>query len=229
VNANPVMYPLSSPDPLRVDFQRDRVVVVHHALPSSLIARWRYHALGLRRFAATVTRRESGFDLIYRVLTGDHIRVHWPELFAFYNNGDLLAWVKNVTGDSTTSLSQHIRSAVNLNILDTTDCRYRWHFDVMSYTVLLYLTDCAPQDGGALNLIPDCQKHIPPDLATARITQIWPRAGTIVVMDGTRCYHSVAPMLRKALRLSVPLVFPNSEASVRRPPGLDAYLYPRAA
>ena len=117
----------------------------------------------MKRFARTVTRQETGFELAYRVVTGDDIQTHWPELFAFYNDGYLLNWVKNVTGDSTIDISQHIQSAVNLNILDTRTFRYRWHFDAVCYTALLYLTDVRPRDGGALKLIPNCQRQIPPD------------------------------------------------------------------
>lgn len=219
-------YFLPNPGPLRPNFQRDRFVVVPHALPASLVSHWRQHAQSLKGIARTITRQEAGFELIYRVVTGDDIRTHWPELFAFYNDGHVLDWFKQVTGDNTVHTSPHIQSAVNLNILDSANFLYRWHFDAVCYTALLYLTDVLPEDGGALKLIPNCQQHVPPDLAAAAITQIWPRAGTMVVMDGTRCYHSVAPMLRDVLRLSVPLVFPNSETTTR-PPGLDSYLYDR--
>jgi hypothetical protein len=159
---------------------------------------------------------------------GHDIRTHWPELFEFYNSRYLLAWLKRITGDNTIQTSQHLESALNLNILDSSDFVYRWHFDAVSFTVILYLTDVLPQDGGALRLIPDCRPHIAPDISASKVVEIRPRAGTILVMDGTRCYHSVAPLLRKVLPLSIPLVYPNNEASTR-PSGLDSYLYDQAA
>jgi hypothetical protein len=64
----------------------------------------------------------------------------------------------------------------------------------------------------------------PPDTSTAGIVSLVPARGTIVVVDGTRCYHRVTPLLRPALRLSVPLVFPNAQG-LSRPTGLDPYLY----
>jgi hypothetical protein len=35
-------------------------------------------------------------------------------------------------------------------------------------------------------------------------------------------------LLRPSMRLSIPLVYPNTKA-VRRPPGLDTYLYKESA
>ena len=182
----------------------------------------------MTRYARTITRREEGFELAYRVVTGDDIRTHWRELFAFYNDDSLLDWIRIITGDKTTGVSRHIQSALNLNILDSKDSLYRWHFDAVSYTAILYLTDVRPQDGGALRVVANCEPHLPPDLVKAKIVEIWPSAGTLVLMDGTRCYHSVSPMLQEARRFSIPLVFPNGEAAAR-PLGLDSYLYDSAA
>lgn len=218
---------LPAPGSFRPNFQRDRFVVVPHALPAALVNHWRQHVETLKPIARTITRKEAGFELVYRVVTGEDIRTHWPDLFAFYNDGHVLDWFKQVTGDNSIHTSPHIQSAINLNILDSANFLYRWHFDAVAYTALLYLTDVVPEDGGALKLVPNCPRHVPPDLDTAAVTQIRPGAGTIVVMDGTRCYHSVAPMLRNVLRLSVPLVFPNGEATAR-PACLDSYLYDRA-
>ena len=50
----------------------------------------------------------------------------------------------------------------------------------------------------------------------------------IALMDGTRCYHSAAPVLRPISRLSIPMVFPVSREH-ERPEGLDDYLYQAAS
>ena len=221
-------YRLKNPGRYHDDFQRNCFVAVPGALPPELVSRWRHQALHMMRYARTVTRREEGFELAYRVITGDDIRAHWRELFDFYNRGELLEWIGTVTGDNQVRISQEIQSALNLNILDTTASLYRWHFDAVPYTAIFYLTDVRPRDGGALRLIANCEPHVPPDIAASKIVEIFPRAGTMLLMDGTRCYHNVAPMLRAAVRLSVPLVFPGKQASAR-PPGLDSYLYDRAA
>ena len=51
-----------------------------------------------------------------------------------------------------------------------------------------------------------------------------PTAGTVVLMDGTRCLHRVSPIVGRHERISIPMVFtPNPEEP--RPAGLDDYLY----
>jgi hypothetical protein len=174
--------------------------------------------------ARTIRRSQVAFDLAYRVVTGDLIRALWPELFAFYQNANTINWVKEITGRRRIRTSDHLLSAVNLNIMNSTDAVYRWHFDAVPYTALIYLTETHPEDGGALELVAGCTAHKPPDLSTEPVVRHFPKAGTIVLMDGTRCYHHVAPLTRPTLRLSVPLVYPDGEAK-DRPAGLDSYLY----
>jgi 2OG-Fe(II) oxygenase superfamily len=192
-----------------------------------LVARWRQRALQMVEHARTIRRRDGAFDLVYRVVTGDVIRSKWPELFAFYQDEHTVEWIRQVTGDDAVCNSERILSAVNLNIMDSEQAVYRWHFDAVAYTVLIYLTDTKPEGGGALEMIPRCRPYEVPDLAAAQAVQLFPGAGTIVLMDGTRCYHRVSPMKRPTLRLSIPLVYPNTAAG-SCPAGLDSYLYDQA-
>ena len=60
-------------------------------------------------------------------------------------------------------------------------------------------------------------------LPPGTVMSIAPAAGSLVLMDGRRCAHAVAPLREDALRISVPMVFPEVED--RRPAGLDDYLY----
>src|ERR1041385_4012869 len=212
---------------LRRDFQRDNYVLVQRALPSELIARWRQEAEQLARYARTIRRVDNDFKLVYRVLTGEVIQQHWPELFAFYTDGSVLKWVKDVTGENAIYLSRHLQSAVNVNIMEGADSVYRWHFDAVPYTALLYLTDALPDDGGAVELVANCEPHQVPDLRNADVRRVWPKAGMLLLMDGTRCYHRVDRLLRPVTRYSVPLVYPNREDSLR-PAGLDDYLFDTA-
>jgi hypothetical protein len=55
-----------------------------------------------------------------------------------------------------------------------------------------------------------------------------PKEGDAVLMDGTSCYHRVAPILRSHIRISVPMVFPRTSTHLR-PSTLDNYLYTEAA
>ena len=209
---------------LASDFERLGYRILTAGLPIPLLQSWHGEALRLMKYAHTVRRSSGSDDLVYRVMTGDAIRRHWPELYAFYQDERTVKWVREITGRRTLAPSKHVVSGVNLNILDSVQAVYRWHFDAVPYTVLIYLTETVAEDGGALELVPGCRHHQMPDLSQAEIVTHYPRAGTIVVMDGTRCYHRVAPLLRPALRLSIPLVYTNQEAEPR-PRGLDSYLY----
>lgn len=205
-------------------FRAAGYVVVPQALPRDTVDRWRHDAVRMTQYARSIRRTDGEFQLTYRVVTGDSIRDLWPELFAFYTDQSVLDWVKHVTCATAIYASANLQSAVNLNIMDDTDSVYRWHFDAEPYTALLYLNDLSPEDGGALEIIPNCAPHQVPDPNTARPIQLVPAAGTLLLMDGTRCYHRATPMLRPALRFSVPMVYPD-RVSAQRPAGLDSYLY----
>lgn len=215
-------------DNLRRAFQKNGYAAIPNALPSELIARWRQKAEHLKANALTIHRSDGSFELVYRVVPGEVIQAQWPELFAFYHDPDVIAWIKDVTGEQSIYTSSSLRSAVNLNIMESADSVYRWHFDAVPYTMLLYLNDIVPSDGGAMQMVPGCKPHVQPDLDNAEVIELWPTAGTLVLMDGTRCYHRVSKLLRPSTRLSIPLVYPNKEP-IQRPPGLDAYLYKESA
>lgn len=209
---------------LRQQFRDNSYAVAPCALPHEMVERWRHDAERLSCHARSIQRTEGNFQLTYRVVTGDHIREYWPELFAFYCGPAVHDWVQYVTGEDAISTSANLRSAVNLNIMDQVDSVYRWHFDAEPYTVLLYLTGVQAEDGGALEIIPNCSRHqVPSDHASP--IRLFPPAGTLLVMDGTRCYHRATAMLRPVVRFSVPMVFPKLENANDRPAGLDSYLY----
>lgn len=218
----------SVPNILRREFQKNGYAAIANALPAEFIARWRQRAELLKSKALTIHRSDGSFELVYRVVPGEVIQAQWPELFAFYNDPEVIAWIKDVTGEETICTSSSLRSAVNLNIMESADSIYRWHFDAVPYTMLLYLNDIVPRDGGAMQMVPGCKPHVQPDLDNAEVVELWPTAGTLVLMDGTRCYHRVSKLLRPNTRLSIPLVYPNTEAA-QRPSGLDAYLYKESA
>ena len=95
----------------RARFERNRFIAVPGAIPASLVTRWRQHAYRIKQYARTVVRHETGLDLAYRVVTGDNIQAHWPELFAFYSDRSLLSWLKEIAGDDMIQTSSHVQSA----------------------------------------------------------------------------------------------------------------------
>ena len=206
------------------DFRQNGYISLPHVLPAELTERWRQKSQQLKGGALTIKRSEGGFELVYRVVTGNVIQDQWPELFAFYKDPQVLEWIRDISEEDEICTSSFLRSAVNLNIMESTDSVYRWHFDAVPYTMLIYLNDIVAQDGGAMEMVPGCRPHTVPDLAKSPIVQLWPTAGTWVLMDGTRCYHRVSQLLHPYTRLSIPLVYPNTKQD-QRPAGLDAYLY----
>ncbi len=217
---------LRLPDPHRFQqqFQQDHFVAVPKALPQSLVKQWRKKAQQITRYARQIQHNTDELQLVYEVVTGETIKERWPGLFAFYQNPGMLDWIRRITSERAIYTSSHLQSAANLNIMSSVRSVYRWHFDAVAYTVLIYLTDVAPGNGGALELVPRCQpQKAPPDAEHRRI-QLWPKAGTLVLMDGTRCYHRVARLRHPITRLSIPLVYPNSQHATRDA-ALDSYLY----
>ena len=218
------------------EFAKSHAAVIYDALPPQVVAEWRAISSDLVTcFGIDIERRSAHHLLTYRVVTGDVLRRHAPEIFAFYSAPETADWVRQITGAPSIVTSARERSAININCLERPGERYRWHFDAIPYTLLLYLTDHAAEDGGALELCacpPARADHAdrsparepdPLEVEREKIS-ITPRAGMMVLMDGTRCYHSVAPVLRPISRLSIPMVFPVSREH-ERPDGLDDYLY----
>jgi hypothetical protein len=202
-------------------------VVVQNALPASETKRWRQQATRISRLARPIVRNENGAELVYRVVTGTQIYSHWPELFTFYESKALHEWIAVVTGEERIFRSNHLESGLNLNVMEGRGSVYRWHFDAIPYTALFYLTDAKLEDGGALEVVVSDRPHKVPVVCEPDTIRVWPKGGMMVLMDGTRCYHHVTPILKRGLRLSIPMVFPAKIAE--RPAGLDAYLYDAAA
>lgn len=166
----------------------------------------------LRQCGTTVNRVKDGETLWYRVVTGERIRSEGSALFSLYSSPALLDWMRELADAPRLDVSAHLRSAVNVNCLHRTGQGYPWHRDAVPYTCLLFLTSL-PDDAGGELLI----RAADDTLETVR-----PRAGDLLVMDGTRCPHAVAPLTTSRLRVSLPMVYPS--VSVERP-GLDDHLY----
>lgn len=197
-------------------FARDGWAIVEGALSAQQCEQWRQEALAIvQRHALHVDRTAGGSRLHYGVVLGDVICKQWPELFEFYTSEETLLWMRGVTGATAIYTSPYVRSAVNINVLSVPGEMYPWHFDVTPYTLLLFLTTSTVGDGGALDLLsPEHSQEI----------SVLPRAGDVVVMDGTRCRHRVREILRPHLRVSIPFVFPPTPTHHRRAE-LDEYLY----
>ena len=212
-------------------FQKHKYLICKSFLPPEISHRWRQKALALSAGCASSVEKQArdGAGLLrYSVVTGQVIKARWPELFAAYSGSEWKGWIKAITGESEIFVSPHLESAININVLAKVGDVYRWHFDAVAYTLLLYLSDSNPEDGGALELFPTQRQESEKILIRGEKAVYVPRAGDAVLMDGTSCYHRVAPILRSHIRISVPMVLPRTSSHLR-PSALDNYLYKEAA
>ena len=115
--------------------------------------------------------------------------------------------------------SSHLRSGLNVIRMCRPGHQYLWHRDSQPFTLLLYLA--AVGTGGVLELAAEASSGSGPGADAVAVT---PRAGTVVLFDGLRCWHRVTPMAGVGLRLSVPMAYPT-RAVVERPSGRDDRLY----
>jgi hypothetical protein len=202
-----------APD-VQADFRRRGFVVVREFLNSdysSILSTLASQAID--RFGRHITRPSATETLDYRVVTGEIVESDARPLFELYTSSQLIDWICDVTtvGDLTTSPYQ--RSAININCLHRAGQRYPWHTDAVPFTAVLFLTTSEPADGGEFLIRPFDQEVI----------EVRPTKGDLLLMDGKRCAHAVAPLRRDSVRITVPMVYPAQR--VERPPGLDDYLY----
>ena len=71
------------------------------------------------RYALHIRRSSEGSTLDYRVVTGDVIQKDAASIYEMYESTELLEWIRRVTATETVGRSPHVRSAVNINVLDT--------------------------------------------------------------------------------------------------------------
>ena len=209
---------LPEPAALQEEFGRRGVVALRGVLGDRDVCQLMHLAEELiRRYEIAVNRDDDRNRLWYGVVTGDRVSTEGQRLFEFYTSTAMVEWVRQLTGASSVAPSEHLRSAININCLAEAGQRYRWHRDAVPYTALLFLTSLQASDGGEFLIRP----------ADGGLLRIRPAAGDLVLMDGTRCPHAVAPLRRRALRITVPMVYVDRAAA--RPAGLDEYLYRGAA
>ena len=210
------MFDLPLPLELAPQFAADAYVICEDVVAPARAGELRGRALRIAASRASRIDRTSGEHLLrYRVVTGDAVAAEWPELFGVYQSSELSRWVTAVTGAQALRPSSHVRSAININVMGEPGETYRWHTDAAGFTLLLYLSDSREEDGGALEMrLPENDRE----------TKWMPLGGALVLMDGTRCLHRVAPIVRRHERISIPMVFVREDDD-RRPQALDGYIY----
>jgi hypothetical protein len=208
------MMQLPNTDEAYASLQKSGFVLAHAVLPKADIEQLTALAVDVvTDFGVHITRQSGDETLDYHVVTGDRIRASAAPLFGLYAADSLLAWARCATRRDHLSLSSHLQSAININYLNRTGQHYPWHVDAVPFTALLFLTTLPKSAGGEFLI----------RTPGTRVTEIRPNSGDLLLMDGHRCPHAVAPLRQNACRLTVPMVYPAQQ--LKRPAGLDDYLY----
>lgn len=110
--------------------------------------------------------------------------------------------------------SENLKSGTNINLLKGKNARYEWHVDSNPLTGVLFVTTHKKNDGGELVF----------KLPTETLT-VYPKSGTLILFDAREIPHTVLPLQKEGIRVSVPLNFYNRGQVQTRPDDLDSYIY----
>lgn len=211
-------------------FQKNGFALLRNFLTPDRVNEWaKISKELLARYGHPIERKVAGKWLSYTVIPGEIIRRRTPEIYRFYRSQAMRQFIQKITSAEKMYTSQHLRSSININYLHTPRQVYRWHFDAEPYTAVLFLTSLKEQDGGAFRARPPRRRDYdarssPKGSARGEVRPIRHKAGNLVIMDGSICAHSVAPLRRDCDRVTLIMVYPDS-LGWHRPPKLDDYLY----
>jgi hypothetical protein len=189
------------------------------------------------REAPLVLRRDDHRPLRYRVLDGEAVHAHLPELEELARA--VQARVRDGGWGEVAPIANR-RVAVNVNITEPGGA-YRWHYDRNAVTAILYLnaveggeTECYPgyrlrlRSPALAGVQRACDAVVRGAIFTLGLrptTIVAPVPGTLVIMRGDRCLHSVRAAHGPGDRVAVVMAFDAPGARYHGEPELDRYLY----
>lgn len=184
-----------------------------------------------------VYRKVRGRSLNYKVIDGKQIREHLPEIDRLYR--EINPFVNQAIARDLTPL-KNVQVGVNVNITSPGG-EYRWHYDRNEVTGILYLNEV---EGGETECYPNhrvyvekwrysrMQRWLDGVMQSRAIRTLFgrqvlikPRRGSLVLMRGNRCLHSVRPVSGDADRINVILAYDVPDAGFTVEQKLDSYLY----
>lgn len=183
-----------------------------------------------------IERPGGARPLRYRVIDGEHVARWLPGVREVAER--VRRVVAGIAPDGAFFLDD-TAAAVNVNIVPPGGS-YRWHYDRNAYTGLVYLNAVAD---GEIELFPNYRLRLGPEGSLLqRLTDgtakndyvrallgkkvvVRPLPGTLLVMRGDRCLHSVAPVGGKADRVSLVTAFDLPGKTFAGGENLDRYLY----
>ena len=185
-----------------------------------------------------IHREARGRALRYSVIDGYQIRAQLPDVWNLYI-GPVRELLSKMAQQELDPLES--RAGVNVNIMAPGRSEYRWHFDRVPVTAVLYLNEVS---GGETELYPNVrfvlanQDRVRAQKLLDRVScstamrgilsrrvVVSPRAGRIVTFEGNRCWHSVRGVEGGNHRVNILLAYDREGAPSVAAEGLDAYLY----
>jgi hypothetical protein len=186
-----------------------------------------------------IYRPEKHRSLRYSVIDGDQIEKHLPEISTLYQ-GPVKQLVNQLTGEQYEQL-ENTRVGANVNIMPPIRSEYRWHYDRIKITAILYLNAV---EGGETELYPNYRillengnypqiQQFLDKLINIKIIRdifskkntVTPHPGRLVIMRGNKCWHSVRSVQGSQDRINVVLAYDVPGAQFPMEESLDKYLY----
>jgi len=184
-----------------------------------------------------IHRKARGRSLRYKVIDGEKIEQHLPEIAQLYQQINEL--VREIINQDLAPLDDK-KAGVNVNITERGGT-YKWHYDRNAVTMLLYLNEVI---GGELEFYPNyriflknkghtfLQRWLDGLLRVGIIRGLFgkkitvkPASGRLVVMAGNRSLHSVRAVEDDKERLNIVLAYDLPHTSFHAEKQLDTYLY----
>ncbi|MGR3179321.1 MAG: 2OG-Fe(II) oxygenase [Candidatus Anammoxibacter sp.] len=184
-----------------------------------------------------IYRKQRGRSLNYKVIDGKKIKENLIRIDLLYSS--INSVVNKTTGQEMTKL-KNVRVGVNVNITPSGG-EYRWHYDRNAITVILYLNEV---EGGETECYPNYRmflKKVRYSRLQRYIDSLWqmgfvrkifgkkvlikPCQGSLVLMYGNRCLHSVRKVQGSDDRINIILAYdiPNADFTIAEK--LDSYIY----
>lgn len=184
-----------------------------------------------------IYRQIKGRSLHYKVIDGEQIEQYLPVVWQLYQQVNEL--VNQVSGQIMAPLSNK-KVGVNINIVPIGG-EYRWHYDRNALTAILYLNQVM---GGDTELYPkyrlylhdkkhtSWQRYLDQVLSFTWVRTLFgkkvsvsPLPGTLVMIEGDRCLHSVNRVEGNQERINIILAYDRPGANFPAEKSLDRYLY----
>jgi hypothetical protein len=202
-------------------------------LRSALPDGWQLSVLDLvdRELATHVITPGSGtsredaeaFELPTHIVDSAAVARELPWIPELYTG--LLRDLAQLLSDEPVSTAANIHRGARIQVQKGDTERYECHVDTCPITGLLYVTDHPVGAGGEL-VVANRGDVLGRDAVDHDASRIHPVAGHLILFDGRRRTHYVAPLRKPGdLRVVIPMVFFTASCSEdMRPPELDHYL-----